>query len=246
MEKAGLKTIILNSDTIDEGRRTGRKLWEEARSHVTMILLSPELLASSDFSGLLDAKEFWARIFVMGVDEAHLLYFWGASFRVCFRQIGFMRARLPSQGQSRTPLIAVTATLRAGAPMRTICEFLGLHEGKYHFIRRSNARHDIQYLIRDMQSGMKSINFPELDWVLTDDEKTIIFCSTIAFGFRIICYLWRMAKHTGFANPEQRIRMYNSLNWPSFNTETLGFLNNNKDAQIIIATVEQSPPVASR
>lgn len=135
MEKAGLTTLILNSDTIDEARRNGRKLWEEARSKVTMILLAPEQLASSEFTSLLDSKEFWARIFAMGVDEAHLLYFWGALFRKCFRQIGLMRARLPSQDQSQTPLVALTATLRAGAPLRAICKFLGLHEGKYHFIR---------------------------------------------------------------------------------------------------------------
>lgn len=40
----------------------------------------------------------------------------------------------------------------------------------------------------------------------------------------------------GFENSAQRIRMFNSLNWPSFNTETLRFLNNNDNAQIIVAT----------
>lgn len=34
-----------------------------------------------------------------------------------------------------------------------------------------------------MQLGLQSINFPELDWVLTDGQKTIIFCATIALGF---------------------------------------------------------------
>lgn len=163
MEKAGLKTIVINSDTIDKGWRTGWKLWEEAESNITMILLSPEQLISLDFSALLDSKEFWAQIFAMGVDKAHLLYFWGALFCKCYHQIGFMRAQLPSQGESWTQLVVFTVTLRAGALMHTICHFLGLHEGKYHFIYQSNARHNIQYLIHEMQSGLNSINFPELD-----------------------------------------------------------------------------------
>lgn len=140
-----------------------------------------------------------------------------------------MRAHLPSQGQSWTPLVALTATLHAGVPLHAICKFLGLHKGKYHFIRRSNARHDIQYIVRDMQLGLQSINFPELDWVLTDDQKKFIFCATIALGFRITCYLCRLAKRMGFENSKQRIRMFNSLNWSSYNAETLGYLNNNED-----------------
>jgi superfamily II DNA/RNA helicase len=85
---------------------------------------------------------------------------------------------------------------------------------------------------------MKSVNFPELDWVLTDGQKIIIFCATIALGFRVVCYLWRfkLAEYLNFADRNKRIRMYNSLNWPSFNTETLGFLNNNPEVHIIIAT----------
>jgi superfamily II DNA helicase RecQ len=236
MQKSGLTTIVINSDTVDVARRAGRKLWEEACSKISMILVSPEELKSQDFCILLESKEFWERIYAMGVDEAHLMYFWGAGFRTLFRQIGFMRARLPSQGGRRTPLIALTATLHNGKPKDCICKFLGLHEGKYHFIRRSNMRHDIQILFRDMQSGINGVNFPELDWVLTDGQKVIIFCTTIALGFRIVCYLWRQAQQLNFSNRVQRIRMYNSLNWPSYNTDTLGFLNNNDDAQITIAT----------
>ncbi|KAJ3494471.1 hypothetical protein NLJ89_g10800 [Agrocybe chaxingu] len=37
-------------------------------------------------------------------------------------------------------------------------------------------------------------------------------------------------------NIADRIRLYNSLNWPSYNAETLEFLNNNAEASITIAT----------
>ena len=201
-----------------------------------MVMVSPEELASKAFSKLLGVKEFWDRIFALGVDEAHLLYFWGALFRTVYCRIGFLRERLPMRCGRKTRLLALTATLREGAPMDCICKFLSLHPGKYHFIRRSNARPDIQIIFRNMRSGLKSINFPELDWVLTDGQKIIIFCATISLGFRVVCYLWRIAEALGFANRGERIRMYNALNWPSYNTETLGFLNNSPDAQITIAT----------
>ena len=35
---------------------------------------------------------------------------------------------------------------------------------------------------------------------------------------------------------EKRIRLFNSLNWASYNSETLGFLNNNQESSITIAT----------
>ena len=90
---------------------------------------------------------------------------------------------MPSRGSARTPLIALTATLRAGSPKDCISSLLGLRECKYHFIRRSNRRNDIQLIFRNMRSGMKNTAFPELDWVLTDGQKIIIFC---AIGFRVV------------------------------------------------------------
>jgi hypothetical protein len=63
----------------------GRNLWEEARTDVTVVLLSPEELKSREFGHLLDL--IYSCIFALGVDEVHLLYFW-AIFRPRFRQIG--------------------------------------------------------------------------------------------------------------------------------------------------------------
>jgi superfamily II DNA helicase RecQ len=194
MSKASLSTIVINSDTIDAARKQGQNLWVKAHSKITMVLVSPEELKSDEFCDLLDTDEFLKRVYALGVDEAHLLYFWGASFCPRYRQIGYMWARLPSQGGERTVLMALTATLRGGALKQCICNFSGLHEGKYQFIRRSNRRNDIQILFRDMQSGMNSVNFPELDWVFTDGQKIIIFCATIALGFRVVCYLWHLAE----------------------------------------------------
>jgi hypothetical protein len=40
-----------------------------------MVMVSPEELPSRDFNQLLGVKKFWDRIFVLGVDKAHLLPF---------------------------------------------------------------------------------------------------------------------------------------------------------------------------
>jgi superfamily II DNA helicase RecQ len=184
----------------DEARRAGRKLWEEACTKFTMVLLLLEELKSKEFSNLLDSNKFYGCIFALGVDEVHLLYFWGATFWTKFCQIRFVQARIPCHANRNTPIIAMMATLCAGAPMESVCQTLALHDGKYHFIRRSNVHHDIRIIFRHMRSGMKSVNFPELDWVLTDGQQIIIFCATIALGFCIATYLWHLAELIRFNN----------------------------------------------
>ncbi|KAF8872740.1 P-loop containing nucleoside triphosphate hydrolase protein, partial [Infundibulicybe gibba] len=231
----GLKTLVINADTYSEGIKNGKDVWVEAYEKYTMILLSPEQLINRGFSQLLENQAFLKRVYAMGVDEVHLLYWWGKSLRPCFRHLGHIRARLPAQlDGSRIPLVAVTATLRVGEPMDCITRTLGLVPGQYRFIWRSNMRHDIQLIFRELRSGIGSYNFPELDWVLSEGDNTIIFCKTIALGFRVASYLW--CKASNMPNRHQRLRLYNSLNWPSYNSETLGFLNNNEASSITIAT----------
>jgi hypothetical protein len=95
-------------------------------------------------------------------------------------------------------------------------------------------RHDIQIIFHELRSGITGHSFPDLDWILEEGNNTVIFCKTIALGFRVACYLWYKAAH--LSNHEKRIRLYNSLNWPTYNSETLGFLNNNQESSIMIAT----------
>jgi hypothetical protein len=49
MIKLGLKSLVINSDTYSDAQRNGRDLWDEVREEFTMVLLSPEELASRGF-----------------------------------------------------------------------------------------------------------------------------------------------------------------------------------------------------
>ena len=113
-----------------------------------MILLSPEELMTRQFAQLLEQKEFSGRVCMLGVDGIHLLHWWGKSFRPAFRQIANLCARLPKIRGHRLPVVAVTATLWVGATMDEVTRILGLSPGRYHLIRRSNMRYDIQIIFR--------------------------------------------------------------------------------------------------
>lgn len=97
-------------------------------------------------------------------------------------------------------------------------------------------RHDIQLIFCEMRSGIGGTSFPELDWILEERRNMVIFCKTISLGFRLISYLWHHAKSKGIHDLEKWVRLFNSLNWQSYNDETLGFLNINDMAAVTIAT----------
>ncbi|RDB22161.1 ATP-dependent DNA helicase Q-like 3 [Hypsizygus marmoreus] len=194
-----------------------------------MLLLGPEQLSTRDFELLLQHAGFTKWMCGLGVDEIHLLNSWGAFFRPAFQQIRFIRARLPD----RIPLIAVTATLQAGASGQGILSLLGLHPRKFHLLQRSNVRADIQLLFRELVSGIEGSEFPELDWILRDGQKTIIFATTIKLGFNLKSYFTRTCPAS--LNAQKYIRLYNALNFASFNTSTRDLIRDD-ECRVIIGT----------
>ena len=232
MERFGLKGLVINSDTIHTAQLQGENLWEKAKTEPSLVFLAPEQLSSPGFNNLSkDDSKFASCVCMIAVDKAHLLNTWGASWRKAFRQIGWVRARF-----SDVVLIAMTATMRGGKHIKSVCEFLGLHQGRFHLIRRSNARPDVQIIFRTLKSGMGGNKFPELKWVLENQRKTLIFCRTIHLGWRLYTYLHAETKASGDLDPNKRIRLYNSLNWPDFNAKTRELLEEDVACQIAIGT----------
>lgn len=233
MDKLHLKTLVVNADTIAAARLKGDDLWEQTNNEPHMIFMAPEQLISKEFSDLVkDDGMLMLRTCILAIDEVHLLNTWGKGFRKAYQQIGWVRSRLRN-----VVLLALTATMRGGAHIQSVCHFLGLHQGRFHLIRQSNARPEVQMLIRVVKFGFGGRSFPYLDWILREKRKTIIFCRTINLGFRVFSYLYYLALETEpDADLNKRIRLYNALNWPSYNEETRALMENNPDCQIAIGT----------
>ncbi|KAH9934137.1 P-loop containing nucleoside triphosphate hydrolase protein [Fomitopsis serialis] len=228
--KIGLSSLVINSRTLEAARASSTNLWVRARAGVTMLLLSPEQLASKGFESLLQNPTFRNRVCAVGLDEAHALDTWGASFRKSYRQIGFIRARMPD----RVRIIAASATIRVDGPKENICKLLGFRAGEYYELRRSNVRRNVRPIFRVLQSGLGGWAFPDLDWIIPDGRKTVIFCRTIALGYRVLVYLW--SKIPNGADCTRFLRLYNALNWTTYNTETRELMRCDESCKIIIAT----------
>ncbi|KAJ7219863.1 P-loop containing nucleoside triphosphate hydrolase protein [Mycena rebaudengoi] len=244
MTKLGLKVLAINSQTRSEAQRLRNEdLWLTARTHPNVILAGPEQLKSADFKKALRDDDFFQRFCGTGFDEVHLLNSWGAGFRKDFQQMGFLKPRMT---EKHNPWILMSATVRDGAPFNNICRLLGLNDN-FHLIRRSCARPDLRLIFRDLISPISGDDFPELNFILEEKRPTVVFAKSISLGFRLYAYLLRRGKLSTKSN---RLRMYNSLNFESYNAATRDLMsldaNDPNYCQVIIGTDTLSVGVAMR
>lgn len=126
------------------------------------------------------------------------------------------------------PLIGVTATLLAGEETTAFLQTLNLTPGSFFFQHRSNTHPDVQDIYRILHHGLSSWSFPDLDWIIESKHKTIIYCDTFALSFCLRVYFYYKAPH-------KVICLYNSLCFPSYNSDTLCLFLEDRNTQIIIA-----------
>ncbi|KAJ7837647.1 hypothetical protein B0H14DRAFT_3701947 [Mycena olivaceomarginata] len=210
------------------------ELWMTARKGVNVILTGPEQLKSDAFEMSLRDTKFHDRMCGTGFDEVHLLNTWHPQFRKDFLQMGLLKARLTER---HSPWVLTTATLRDGPPYTNILDLLGLTPGRFHLIRRSNLRPDVQILFRQLHSSLDSGVYPELDWILDSRRSTIIFAKHISLGSKVYTYLSRKCHPQ---DRDRRIRLYNSMNFESHNAATRELLEHpdtsSDGCQIVIGT----------
>ncbi|KAJ7708138.1 P-loop containing nucleoside triphosphate hydrolase protein, partial [Mycena rosella] len=231
MAKISVAALTINADTVAAARIRSADLWIRARTGIAMLILGPEQLILQGFRDLLAFEPFYNCVCALGVDEIHLLVRWGLIFRKAFLQIGYMRARL----RPGIPVIGLTATLLADLMIQnTIFAFLGVNRGEFYLIRRSNARHDIRILFRQLYSGIDGRVFPEIAWVLDGSDKTLIFGNTISLVHRLKTYLNGLLPND--PDRDVRIHTHTGLNWPDDKLATLTDIANDPKCQIILAT----------
>ncbi|KAI0313351.1 P-loop containing nucleoside triphosphate hydrolase protein [Amylostereum chailletii] len=230
MKQIGLSALAITQDSVSTARLRGEDIWKSAHTSATFLIMSPEQLSSSGFAGLLDSPSFSYCLVRLGANEIHLVDTWGAYFQKVFRQIGLMHARMPHN----IVLVGVTATLQGGGQMERVTHFLGFEPGRFFSLHRSNIRQDLQLQFRTLMHGLSGSEFPDLDIVLTEGRKCIIFCDSIMIGFQLLCYFWR----TSSPYPPQStcFHLYNAVNWQSHNHESRELMRSNPLTQIIIAT----------
>ncbi|KAL0062956.1 hypothetical protein AAF712_010177 [Marasmius tenuissimus] len=224
MNAMGIKTCHLNSDVINKAVNSGMEteVWAEAKKS-RIILLSPELLNSKTVREQLEFyKEdsaLQARISLLVVDEAHLIYEWGKRFRKAFSQIGHTRNRLHN---TRLRLLLLTATLRDGKPLDYVLGTFGLKEGRYLNLHRSNLRPEIRVTTSTLLSSLStSFTFPELRWVLGLPGLTIIFVPDQNSALRLTLYLRSCNEYLA-----RWIRKYDAMNdKDTYDQETMQLVN---------------------
>ncbi|KAF8193656.1 P-loop containing nucleoside triphosphate hydrolase protein [Pholiota molesta] len=226
----GLTAQAINSVTKEEAANKDINIWKQVEAETDVILVSPEMIKTPGFQYLVNSKAFCNRLFAICFDEVHLLNSWGLAFRTDFQQIAFLRKRFLRP----VVLFGTTATLRIGLPMKTILGFLGFNEDNFILHRRSNARPDIKLIVRTIDATQNTESFPQLDWVLKEPGKTLIFCPTIRYGFKLAMYFWYLDIPGSVLR--QNIHLFNSLNSPDYNRETMELLQGNNDSNITIAT----------
>jgi hypothetical protein len=225
-----LDVLSLDSDRIAHAALTGKDLWKRTED-VHALLLSPKLLSRPAFASLLCVKTFYSCLVQLFVDKIHLLNEWGSDFCTAFLQLGHMWALFPPG----TGITGLSATMLAGPLTEHILKFLGLEHREHDVVQRSNLRLNLRYISRKLSTGLAGKEFPDICWVLSTREKTLIFCKTVNLSFRVLVYLWNLMDGTK-AEKRIQLRMYNSILSDNFNEQTWQLMDDNPLAQFIIAT----------
>jgi hypothetical protein len=128
-----------------------------------------------------------------------------------------------------TIIIGLTATLLAGQETTELLKTLGFTPGTFFFQRRSNIRRDVQDIYRVLRHGLSGWLFPDLDWIIEGNRKTLIYCPNYALCFRLRTYYYYKAPH-------KIVRIYNSLCFSNYNTATRRIFIEDPNIQVIVAT----------
>ena len=170
---ANAKSIFLNGENnLTSVHR------EIAKGGYTHVFTSPEIALSKKFKkNVLDQSSFTDRLYLLAIDEIHLVDQWGQSFRPLYAEIEKVRKRIPCH----VPLLGVSATLTKATRSR-ILDKAGFLPN-YKLTQTSLDRPEIMQLYRFMEHSKASCL--DLQFILktaakaNDIQKTVIFVNSI-------------------------------------------------------------------
>ncbi|KAJ6505453.1 P-loop containing nucleoside triphosphate hydrolase protein [Mycena sanguinolenta] len=230
-------------ESLAEARRNAVNLTEEIKTcRWQVVCVDPEHLRDKEWRTISESPEFSARLLYSAVDEAHLINGWGVDFRPDFKLIGqFFRGRFPSSSS----VVALSATVAPGQETASICTSLGLFDGSFHLIRRSNERPNVQFIMQTLTHGLSGYEFPDLLPFINSGRKTAIHCATIEVVHRVYAYIWSL-QSANAVDRFRRVRPYHALCSSRYNEQTIHLMDNDPLCQIIVSTVAFSHGINSR
>lgn len=221
-------------ESLADARRQGINLADEIKTCTKwqVICVDPEHLKTKEWREISEFPAFRANILSVTTDEVHLINEWGAAFRIDFTTIGlFVRGRLPVT----TSIVGLSATLAPGSDTTAICQSLGLFHGRFHLIRRTNERPNIQFILQTLSHGLAGYEFPDLLPFLQSGRKLVVHFHSLDMLFRCYVYIWRLQSTN--ADKMRRTRMYHSLCSSEYNEETIRRIDEDPECQIVLATI---------
>jgi superfamily II DNA helicase RecQ len=88
LQNKGVTAQAINAETLAEACLAGRDVWAEAKTGMYQVLLfGPETTATDEYNVFIHDEVARLRIGCFVVDEIHLVYEWGAEFRIVYETL---------------------------------------------------------------------------------------------------------------------------------------------------------------
>ncbi|KAL6408078.1 DNA helicase, ATP-dependent, RecQ type [Ilyonectria robusta] len=156
----GCKPCILNA-----GTNSKALLDDIKRGAYTHVLVGPEIVLSARFKAVLNDPTFRSKLVLVAIDEAHVVWEWGESFRKHYSQLVVLRSLI----SSTVPWLACSATLdpQTLAKVRDLCGF----EASVHIQRSSVDRPDIFISLKQIEHPPAT--FKDLEFLIKPVEQAV-------------------------------------------------------------------------
>ncbi|KAL0036435.1 hypothetical protein WJX77_007708 [Trebouxia sp. C0004] len=105
LQKKNVMCNFLSSTKTAQERSSILQDIKSAAPALQLLFITPELLSTEGFMGILKAMNSRGTLTLFAVDEAHCISSWGHDFRPAYRKLGMIRQQLPG-----VPIMALTAT----------------------------------------------------------------------------------------------------------------------------------------